>query len=444
MHFVDIQPVTRSFRKTLRIPGSKSITNRALPLAALARGTSTLTGALLADDTRQMIAALQTLGVPLAVDEPNHTITLTGCGTDIPNKHAALSCGNSGTTIRFLAALLATAQGTYELDGIARMRQRPIDQLVDQLRTLGAAIDYAQQPGYPPIILHAHGLAGGGCRFEDARSSQYISAILMAAPYAAEPVTLQLLGPITSEPYINMTLRMMEQFGIAAQVHDQCSPAGGQSATPSRILQIPTGQYKPRDYAIEPDASNASYFLAAAALCPGSSLTIEGLGKGSLQGDVAFADVLHQMGATLVFGRDFVTISAPSGGTLQGLDLDMNHIPDMVQTLAVVALFATGPTTIRNVANLRIKETDRLAALETELAKFGAKVATTAGSITIEPPETLTPPPEGVATYDDHRMAMAFAIAGLRIPGVRIQDPQCTRKTYPEFFDDFRTAVQDL
>jgi len=434
MHSLPIQPVTQPFRKTICIPGSKSITNRALPLAALALGESTLTGVLFADDTRQMIAALQTLGYSLHVNEPARTVTLLGRGSDIPAKNAALSCGNSGTTIRFLTALLAVAHGQYELDGIARMRERPIDQLVDQLRALGAPIDYAQQPGFPPLVLHAQGLLGGGCRFEDAKSSQYISAVLMAAPYAQNPVTVQLVGPVTSEPYVNMTLRMMQQFGVSVSVHDQCAPAGGRAEIPSRILQIPTASYKPRPYAIEPDASNASYFLAAAALCKGSSITLEGLGKNSLQGDIAFADVLHQMGANLLFGPDFVTISAPSDGQLRGLDLDMNHIPDMVQTLAIVALFAQGPTTARNVWNLRVKETDRLAALETELKKLGAIVSTTRDSITITPSQK--PTPASIATYEDHRMAMAFAIAGLRIPGIIIQDPACTAKTYPAYFDD--------
>ena len=342
-----------------------------------------------------------------------------------------LSCGNSGTTIRFLAAMLCLGSGEYVLDGVERMRQRPIDQLVEQLRVLGAEIGYEGVAGYPPIRIHAGGLDGGGCQFADAKSSQYISAVLMAAPLAQSDVTVSLVGPVTSEPYVVMTLRMMEQFGVVAQVHDMCGKAA------ARAIQVPVAAYRtPGTYAIEPDASNASYFLAAAAIIPGSHVTIAGLGKDSLQGDIGFADVLARMGATVEWLPEGVTVSAPPDGLLHALDLDMNHIPDMVQTLAVVALFAQGTTTIRNVWNLRVKETDRLAALETELRKLAATVETTRDSIRITPPlpDHLTPAP--IATYDDHRMAMAFALAGLRIPGITIQSPKCTAKTYPDFFKD--------
>jgi 3-phosphoshikimate 1-carboxyvinyltransferase len=445
MDVIDIHPVSRPFRKTVRIPGSKSITNRTLPLAALADGDTLLTGVLFADDTWQMINALQTLGYHLQLDQKNKTVAITGRGKNIPagtspGSAVNLNCGNSGTTIRFLAAMLSLAQGDYILDGVARMRQRPIDQLVDQLRVLGAKIDYQLQPGFPPIRINAReagGLAGGGCQFNDAKSSQYISAILMASPYAEYGANVSLLGPVTSEPYVTMTLRMMEQFGVAVQVHDQC----GQ--TLARAIQVPPARYNPHPagYAVEPDASNASYFLAAAAIIPESSITIDGLGKNSLQGDVAFADVLHQMGAQLIPGDNSITIAAPADGKLHGIDIDMNHIPDMVQTLAVVALFAEGKTTARNVWNLRVKETDRLAALENELKKLGADITTGKDFIAITPPSNGSLTPASIATYDDHRMAMSFAIAGLRAKGIRIEDPQCTAKTYPEFFDDLLAAV---
>jgi len=437
---IEITPVTTPFRKTIRVPGSKSITNRALPLAALADGESQLTGVLFADDTWQMINALQSLGYDLRMNQADRSVHITGRGKNIPRKDAPipLSCGNSGTTIRFLAAMLSLGHGEYILDGVPRMRQRPIDQLVDQLKTLGADISYDINPGYPPVHIKGRGLAGGGCQFTDAKSSQYISAVLMAAPYADAETTVTLLGPITSEPYVTMTLRMMEQFGVATHIHDQC--AGG-SQTASRAIQIPATAYQPRAYRIEPDASNASYFLAAAAIVPDSSITIEGLGKNSLQGDVAFADLLHQMGAGLVSGQDFVTVTAPADGKLSALDIDMNHIPDMVQTLAVVALFAQGKTTIRNVWNLRVKETDRLAALENELKKLGATVETGKDWISITPPPNNQITSASIATYDDHRMAMAFAVAGLRARGIRIEDPQCTAKTYPNYFDDLRSAV---
>jgi 3-phosphoshikimate 1-carboxyvinyltransferase len=448
MNIIDIQPVTRPFRKTLRIPGSKSITNRALPIAALAEGETTLTGVLFADDTWQMMSALQALGYDLKMDQANATVRIAGRGKNIPAFPGGitLTCGNSGTTIRFLTAMLSLASGGghYILDGVARMRERPIDQLVDQLKVLGADISYDIRSGYPPIRIQAKGLTGGGCQFADAKSSQYISAVLMAAPLAQNPVTVSLLGPVTSEPYVVMTLRMMEQFGVSVQMHDQCGK------TTSRAIQIPTASYKPRpEYAIEPDASNASYFLAAAAITPGSSITIEGLGKKSLQGDVAFADVLHRMGAQLTPGDEggqwnSTTIAAPADGKLHGIDIDMNHIPDMVQTLAVVALFAEGQTTIRNVWNLRVKETDRLAALETELKKLGADVVTGKDFIAITPPPGGTLTPASIATYDDHRMELSFAIAGLRAKaggGIRIENPACTAKTFPKYFDELRAAV---
>ncbi|HEY4330314.1 MAG TPA: 3-phosphoshikimate 1-carboxyvinyltransferase, partial [Phycisphaerae bacterium] len=304
---IEIVPARGPIRATVRIPGSKSITNRALPLAALCDGETELTGVLYADDTWQMINALQTLGYDLRMDQQARSVRIIGRGRDLPAGTAqVLSCGNSGTTIRFLTAMLCLGSGEYILDGIARMRQRPIDQLVDQLRALGADIRYDAQPGFPPLRIGAGGLTGGGCRFSDAKSSQYISAVLMAAPLAREPVNVNLLGPITSEPYVLMTLRMMEQFGIVPQLHDQCG------TTVSRTIQVPTGMYRSPgggQYAIEPDASNASYFLAASAVVPGSRVTVLGLGKNSLQGDVAFADVLGRMGAKVEWLPEGVTIS---------------------------------------------------------------------------------------------------------------------------------------
>lgn len=436
MNAITMQPVTEPFRASVRVPGSKSITNRALPLAAMANGRSLLTGVLFADDTWQMIRAMERLGYPLEVDESARTVAIQGRGKDIPTRSAEIFCGNSGTTLRFLAAFCARAHGQFTFDGIARMRQRPVDELARALGDFGSDIQYKMQKGYPPIIIKGAGLRGGVTEFANAKSSQYISAILMAAPHAAGDVTVRLLGPITSEPYVAMTLRMMEQFGLEARVSD----SEGSDGKPVRDIVVPAGQSaKAQEYAIEPDASNASYFLAAAAVCTGSSVTIEGLGKGSLQGDVAFADVLHQMGAGLTFGRDFIAVTG--NGNLHGIDIDMNGIPDMAQTLAVVALFAKGTTRIRNVANLRVKETDRLAALQVELSKLGAHIETTQDSISITPPENGVLKSAGIATYDDHRMAMSFAVAGLRSPGVTILDPGCTAKTYPEYFSDLAAAV---
>jgi 3-phosphoshikimate 1-carboxyvinyltransferase len=441
MDEIAISPVPAPFRTTVRVPGSKSITNRALPLAALADGETELTGVLFADDTWQMINALQTLGYTLTMDQKGRRVRIVGRANDLPaGTGQTLTCGNSGTTLRFLTAMLTLGRGNYVLDGVARMRQRPIDQLVDQLKVLGADIGYDLAHGYPPVRVRAKGLTGGGCQFADAKSSQYISAVLMAAPYAEAPVTVSLLGPVTSEPYVVMTLRMMEQFGVGVAVHDQCGKAEGGA----RAIQVTPGLYRrpTGEYAIEPDASNASYFLAAAALVPGSAITVAGLGKGSLQGDVAFADVLGQMGAAVEWRPEGVTVAAPADGRLRGVDLDLNHIPDMVQTLCVVALFADGPTTVRNVWNLRVKETDRLAALETELRKLGATVETGRDWIRVTPPPADRPAAGArIATYDDHRMAMAFAVAGLRMPGVVIQDPGCTAKTYPDYFTDLAAAV---
>jgi len=384
MEAIEIEKVSGPFRGVVRVPGSKSITNRALPLAALCEGETELTGVLFADDTWQMINALQTLGYSLRMDQAAKTVRIVGQGRSIPDgKGKVIGCGNSGTTIRFLTAMLTVGEGEYVLDGITRMRERPIDQLVDQLKVLGAEIGYEAKAGYPPVRVRSKGLAGGGCSFSDAKSSQYISAVLMAAGCAREQVTVSLVGAVTSEPYVMMTVRMMEQFGLRVAIHDQCA------GEKSRAIVVPNSGYKIPSggiYAIEPDASNASYFLAAAALIAGSSVTVEGLGKGSLQGDVAFADVLHQMGAGLIFGKDFVTVTAPADGKLRGVELDMNAIPDMVQTVAVVALFAEGKTVVRNVWNLRVKETDRLAALETELRKLGATIETGRDWISITPP----------------------------------------------------------
>ncbi len=427
-----IIPPTRPFKASPRIAGSKSITNRALPLAAMANGTSMLTGVLFADDTQRMIESLQKLGFALSVDQPGHSITIQGLGGKIPNASAELFCGNSGTTIRFLAAMCSAAEGQYVLDGVERMRQRPIGELVTALRAIGATADYAGQSGYPPVRVGG-GLAGGTCRFSATQSSQYISAILMAAPLARTAVNVELIGPVTSEPYVRMTLAMMEQFGVISQTARMAD-----NAAANRVIHIPNGVgYQGRQYAIEPDASNASYFLAAAAICPGSQVTIQGLGRNSLQGDVLFADVLRQMGANMMMESDAIHL----GGcrNLTGITINMNGIPDMVQTLAVVALFAQGPTRILNVGNLRVKETDRLSALEKELTKLGAVVSTTTDSIVIDPP--AKPHAARISTYDDHRMAMAFAVAATRIAGIEIENPQCAAKTYPEFFKDFQACI---
>ncbi len=429
---ITITPPGRPFKACPRLAGSKSITNRALLLAAIASGTSMLSGVLFADDTERMLDCLEKLGLTLTVDRAAQRVTIVGLGGKIPTPAAQLFCGNSGTTIRFLAAICAAAPGEYILDGVERMRQRPIGELADALRSLGAAVDYLGAKGFPPMRVGG-GLAGGKCRFSASQSSQFISAILMAAPMARQPVEVELIGPVTSEPYVRMTLAIMERFGVNCQTaHIADSSHGGS------IITIPNDRgYQGGSLAIEPDASNASYFLAAAAISPGCQVTINGLGRDSWQGDVLFADVLRQMGADMRMESHSITLCG--GRNLTGLTVNMNAIPDMVQTLAVVALFAQGSTRIYDVGNLRVKETDRLAALEKELTKLGATVSTTSDSITIEPP--AKPHAARIGTYDDHRMAMAFAVAGTRIPGLEIENPMCVQKTYPDFFQDFQACL---
>lgn len=415
-----IQPIA-SFAATLTPPGSKSLTNRALLLAALAQGRSTLNNILLADDSNRMIQALRDLGYDLQIDEEARTLRITGMGALNPAPAGPLFLGNAGTAFRFLTAACCLGTGVYTLDGIPRMRQRPIGQLVDPLRKLGARIEYLGEEGFPPLAVHGGGLAGAKLTLEPTLSSQYISALLQIAPLLSGGLQISFQGPITSLPYVRMTLELMRRFGAAFSASEDFS-----------TITIQPGTYRPGVYEIEPDASNASYFLAAAAILPGSRCTIVGLGADSMQGDVRFAQVLGRMGATAEMTPDTVTVQGPAA--LHGIDVDLNDMPDMAQTLAIVALFAQGPTLIRNIGNLRVKETDRLEALRTELSKLGAAVQIRADDLWIEPPAGGLKPAD-IHTYDDHRMAMSFAVAGLRSPGIRICDPACVNKTFPEFFD---------
>jgi 3-phosphoshikimate 1-carboxyvinyltransferase len=428
MSDITLEPIHSSFHCTITPPGSKSLTNRALVLAALAEGTSSLSNILLADDTQVMLEGLRRLGFELEVDENRREVRLAGAGGRVPAQSAELFCGNSGTTIRFLTALCALGRNTCRLDGNQRMRQRPIGELVDMLRNLGVRIRYREQQGYPPLEVIGGDLPGGLLRHGQTQSSQYLSAVLMVAPFARNEVRVDLDGPQTSWPYIAMTMQLMDRFHVTPELIRD--PLTGEP----RGIGIPQERYRAQEYTVEPDASNASYFLAAAAVHPGSKVTIEGLGKQSLQGDVGFADVLHRMGADLVFGRDFITLAGTD--RLNGIDIDLADMPDTAQTLAAVALFASGPTRIRGLHTLRVKETDRIAALATELRKFGAQVEPTHDQLTITPPPQ--PKPAAVDTYDDHRMAMSFAVAGTRLPGVTIRGAECVNKTYPGFFDDLR------
>jgi len=419
-------------RGRIRPPGSKSITNRALICAALADGNSTLLGALDSEDTRVMIDSLGRLGIAIKSHDRGRTLDVHGCGGAIPTESADLFVGNSGTTIRFLTALCALGRGRYRLDGVERMRERPIGDLLDALHQLGANCRGEDRAGFPPVIVEANGLRGGGSKIRGDISSQFLSGLLMATPYAEADVEIVVDGPLVSRPYIAMTLRIMEAFGVRIVY-----------ATDLADFGVPAPQkYQGRSYIIEPDASAASYFWAAAAIT-GGEVTVEELTRDSLQGDVTFTECLARMGCRVHYSADGITVR---GRAERGIDVDMNAISDTVQTLAAVALFANSPTTIRGVAHIRHKETDRIGDLARELRKFGATVEELPDGLRITP----LPPGEGgsrsepreglraieIETYDDHRMAMSLALAGLVRPGVTILNPGCTAKTYPEFFND--------
>jgi len=416
-------PISSPIHGVLRPPGSKSITNRALVCAALARGRSRLRGALASDDTQVMIEALRVLAGPAIVERLGDDILVVGTEGRFANASAELWVGNSGTTVRFLTAMLAVSQGEFRLDGVARMRQRPIGDLLRALRQLGATVECEHQNDAPPVLVHAQGLAGGRASVRGSISSQYLSGLLLAAPYARSEVRLEIEGELVSRPYVEMTVAVMRAFGVAVE-----------SANPSSF-RIPAPRcYQSVEYAIEPDASAASYFWAAAAIT-GGSMKIAGLNRKSLQGDVAFVDCLRDMGCSVDDSDSGITVT---GGKLRGVDLNMNAISDTVQTLAAVALFADGPTTIRGVGHIRHKETDRIGDLARELRRLGANVVEHEDGLTIVP--GLLRGAE-LQTYDDHRMAMSLALVGLRIPNVVIVNPDCTQKTYPGFFSDLESVV---
>lgn len=425
MSKIALQPALRPLDATVTVPGSKSLTNRALTAAALAHGKSALAGALFSDDTEYMMDVLMRLGFDLNADAERQRIDVKGRGGHVPAMDANCFCGNSGTTIRFCTALAALGDGVYRFDGTARMRQRPIGALVDALRSLGVVIEYDGDEGCPPLTIRASGLSGGTVTFDEPPSSQFFSALLLAAPAAKADVMIDMRGPLVSRPYVRMTMTVMDAFGVAVIEDIQADRA--------RFVVAAPQTYVAREYAIEPDASNASYFLAAPAVA-GGRVTVQGLGHGSVQGDVGFVDVLEQMGCRIERSADALTVQAPPDGQrLRGVDVDLNEMPDMVQTLAVLALFAEGPTHIRRVANLRVKETDRLSALAKELTAMGATVEEEADGLRIVPPQRVRA--ATIKTYDDHRMAMSFALAGLAVEGVVIDDPECVAKTFPDFFN---------
>jgi 3-phosphoshikimate 1-carboxyvinyltransferase len=410
-----------NINRTLAVPGSKSLTNRAFVVAALADGVSTLRGGLIAEDSEVMISALNTLG--LTVKEHGSTFTVHGQGGKIPKTEAVLDLRLSGTSIRFLTAMVALGQGRYKLDGNERMRQRPIQDLLGSLQQLGVKLGTEFETGCPPVIVEAKGIQGGTTSVAGDRSSQFLSGLLMAAPYAQESVTIHVTGDLQSKPFVDMTLKLMQDFGVSVE----------RNGYESFMVQPQT--YQARDYLIEGDAMAAGYFWAAAAIT-GRRVKVTNVGASSVQGDKRLADVLEQMGCQVTWTNE--TCEVVGASQLKGGTFDLNDMPDQAQTLAVVGLFASSPVRIENVWNMRIKETDRLAALNTELGKFGAKIEEGRDYIIVHPLKDY-PPAVNVATYGDHRMAMAFALAGLRIPNVTIQDPACVAKTFPEFFDVLST-----
>ncbi len=420
---IEIQP-SGPIRGSIRPPGSKSITNRALVCAALAGGESILTGALDSEDTRVMIDALGQLGITVDHDRAKREVRVVGCVGRPPASKADLYVANSGTSMRFLTALVTLGYGVFRLDGTPRMRQRPIQDLLEALGQLGADAQSESQNGCPPVTVRSRGLAGGRATVAGNISSQFLSGLLMAAPCAAGPVELVVSGQLVSKPYVQMTVAVMAAFGVNVDVENL------------QRFAVPAGRpYRACPYQIEPDASAASYFFAAAAVT-GGEVTVEGLARDSLQGDVAFCDCLARMGCEVRYGAGSITVV---GRPLRGIDVDMNPISDTVQTLAAVALYADGPTTITGVAHIRHKETDRIRALATELRKLGAEVQERPDGLTIVPRNRQG---ARVDTYDDHRMAMSLAVAGLGCPGVVVRDPGCTAKTYPGFFDDLASLAR--
>ena len=421
--FLDL-PQLLSAAGTVRLPGSKSISNRVLLLAALAAGATEVRDLLASDDTERMLEALQALGVGVE-SLGDEAWRITGCGGVFPVKQAELFLGNAGTAFRPLTAALALAGGDYILKGVPRMHERPIGDLVDGLRQLGADVTYLGNDGYPPLHLKPASIRpGGSVQVRGDVSSQFLTGLLMALPLTGETVTVDVVGELISKPYIEITLATMARFGVTV-VRD-----GWQRFT----VKAGSRYVSPGVVYVEGDASSASYFLALGAI-GGGPVRVEGVGRDSIQGDVKFADALAQMGAVIEMGPNWMSAQAPAGG-LQAVDLDCNHIPDAAMTLATAALFAKGTTVLRNIASWRVKETDRIAAMANELRKLGAEVEEGEDFIRVTPVDRLASPPEGIDTYDDHRMAMCFSLAAFGTP-LRINDPKCVAKTFPDYFQRF-------
>lgn len=470
MDHLDLAPIRR-LSGTVRLPGSKSISNRILLLAALARGTTRIRDLLDSDDTRYMLDALRKLGVPLQISSDKTTVEVQGTDGSLPVKSAELFLGNAGTAFRPLTAVLAFSGGEYQLSGLPRMHERPIGDLVDALRALGANIEYLGQEGYPPLRIRpasgtpapstaisttagASSAVGTAAAAKAASpiaaratsevavrgdvSSQFLSALMMAAPLLGRPITIRVVGELISRPYVNITLNMMKRFGVTLVEQGDAAfsvPAGAKYSSPGEIH-------------VEGDASSASYFLAAGAisgLTGGGPVRVEGAGRSSIQGDVALTRVLEAMGAQVQLGDTWISATAGAEvvrtGKLRAIDVDVNHIPDAAMVLAVAALFAEGPSTLRNIGSWRVKETDRIAAMATELRKLGAVATEGPDWLRIEPPAQLRD--ATIDTYEDHRIAMSFSLAALGDITVRINDPGCVAKTFPEYFRVLESLRRD-
>jgi len=434
--FIELAPIWR-VRGTVRLPGSKSISNRILLLAALARGNTVVHDLLDSEDTGHMLAALRALGVacePAAAAD----LRVQGQGGAFPIRQADLFLGNAGTAYRPLTAVLALSGGSYRLSGVARMHERPIGDLVDALRAVGAGIDYLGVPGYPPLALRPAAIRiRGPIAVRGNVSSQFVTALLLALPLAGDAVELIVEGELISKPYVEMTINTMSRFGVQVQREGW-----------SRFSIAPRQAYtSPGEIYVEGDASSASYFLAAGAisgLTGGGPVRVEGVGRGSIQGDVRFGEILERMGAVVAMGENWIEAGAGAEaarrGKLKAIDADFNHIPDAAMTAAVAALFADAPSTLRNIGSWRVKETDRIAAMATELRKLGATVEEGPDYLRMAPPSSsMLNPGVSIDTYGDHRMAMCFSLAALGGVPVRINDPECVAKTFPDYFQVLAT-----
>ena len=416
-----ITSVTHPLHATVRIPGSKSLTNRALLIASLAHGTTRLTNALFSDDSRYFAKAIQTLGFEVQLDEADSEMIITGLSGKIPAHKGKLFIGNAGTAARFLTAFLTLGNGEFIIDGDSRMRERPIGDLVSALAELGAILEATNN--CPPVKIIASGLSGGKTKITGNISSQFLSALLMVAPYAREPIEISLSTELNSKPYVDMTLAIMCDFGVEVERNRYQS------------FKIPITNYESRiTYSIESDASATSYFFAAPAIC-GGTVHVENISRKSKQGDIAFLDVLGQMGCIIREGENFIEVTGTQ--SLNGIDVNMGDIPDTAQTLAAVAPFANMPTRIRGIASARLKETDRIHATCSELRRLGVQVDEHEDGMTIYPCKNFLP--ATIQTYNDHRMAMAFSLIGLRVPGVIIENPACVSKTFPNYFEVLKT-----